>query len=85
MAICVQKRRRDGYWPVYIRVTQNRKIAYIKTSKMVNDRGLNSKKEVRDPYVVRSLSDIIAGYYDRLNRRDVDTWSVKQLLSVGQR
>lgn len=33
MAICVQKQRKDGYWPVYIRVTQNRKIAYIKTSK----------------------------------------------------
>ena len=80
MAICVQKRRRDGYWPVYIRVTQNREIAYIKTSKMVNDRGLNSKKEVRDPYVVRSLSDTIAGYYDRLNRRDVDAWSVKQVV-----
>lgn len=80
MAICVQKQRKDGYWPVYIRVTHNRKLAYIKTSKMVNDRGLNSKKEVRDPYVVRSLSDTIAIYYDRLNRKNTDSWNVKQVV-----
>lgn len=80
MAICVQKQRKDGYWPVYIRVTHNRKIAFIKTSKMVNDNGLNSKKEVRDPYVVRSLSDTIAIYYDRLNRKNTDSWNVKQVV-----
>ena len=80
MAICVQKQRKDGYWPVYIRVTQNRKIAYIKTSKMVNDRGLNSKGEVRDAYVVRALSDTIADYYDRLNRKEIDAWSVRQVV-----
>jgi len=80
MAICVQKQRRDGYWPVYIRVTQNRKRAYIKTSKMVNDKGLNSKKEVRDPYVVRSLSDTIAEYYNRLNRMNINNWDVKQIV-----
>lgn len=32
--ITVQKQRTDGLWPVYIRVTHNRKITYIKTTKM---------------------------------------------------
>ena len=27
--ITVQKQRSDGYWPVYIRVTHQRKIVYI--------------------------------------------------------
>lgn len=49
MAICVQKKRRDGSWPVYIRVTNNGKIAYIKTSEIVDNKELNSKKEVRNP------------------------------------
>ncbi len=79
MAICVQKQRRDGFWPVYIRVTHNRKIAYIKTSKMVNAKGLNSKNEVRDPYVVRALSGTIEEWYDRLNRKDTDAWTVHQV------
>lgn len=87
LCICVQKQRKDGYWPVYIRVTHDRKVAYIKTSKMVSQKGLNSKKEVRDPFVVRSLSDTIADYYDRLNRKDTSRWSVKQVvefLLVGE-
>ena len=79
LAICVQKQRKDGYWPVYIRITHNRKIAYIKTSKMVNQKGLNSKGEVRDPFVVRALSDTVADYYDRLNRKETAGWSVKQV------
>ena len=79
LAICVQKQRKDGYWPVYIRITHNRRLAYVKTSKMVNQKGLNSKGEVRDPFVVRSLSDTIADWYDRLNRKDTSGWSVKQV------
>ena len=52
-AIVLQnKRRRDGFWQVYIRVTQNRKVAYIPTDKYVNEHGLSSKSEVSDPYVL---------------------------------
>lgn len=32
---CVQKQRVDGFYPVYIRVTHNRKQGYIKTTKVV--------------------------------------------------
>ena len=38
-----QKRRKDGLWQVYIRVTHNRKVGYIKTDKMVSISGLSSK------------------------------------------
>ena len=81
MAICVQKKRKDGTWPVYIRVTNNGKIAYIKTSEIVDNKGLNSKKEVRNPDVVCSLSDRIAKYYDRLNCMDTETWDVNRIVN----
>ena len=32
---CVQKERKDGFFPVYIRVTHRRTTQYIKTDKMV--------------------------------------------------
>lgn len=38
--VCVRKQRNDGFYPVYIRVTHNRSIGYIKTGKLVNDAGL---------------------------------------------
>lgn len=38
--ICVRKQRSDGFYPVYIRVTHNRKSSYIKMDKMVDKKGL---------------------------------------------
>ncbi|WP_455639816.1 hypothetical protein [Parabacteroides sp.] len=32
---CVRSMRSDGYYPVYIRVRQNRKTEYIKTDMLV--------------------------------------------------
>ena len=46
---CVQKQRSDGFYPVYIRVTHNRKSSYIKTDKMVDKKGLTRTGEVKDP------------------------------------
>ena len=47
---CVQKLRTDGFYPVYIRVTHERKIAYIKTDKVVSKKDVTKKKEIRDNY-----------------------------------
>ena len=44
---CVQKQRSDGFYPVYIRVTHNRKSSYIKTDKMVDKKGLTRTGEVK--------------------------------------
>ena len=56
---CVQKQRSDGFYPVYIRVTHNRKSSYIKTDKMVDKKGLTRTGEVKDPFVLSFCSDII--------------------------
>jgi hypothetical protein len=53
---CVQKARADGFYPVYIRVTHNRKIGYIKLNKVVSSRSLSKQKEIRDPFVLNYLS-----------------------------
>lgn len=79
---CVQssKRRKDGFYQVYIRVIQHQKIAYIPTDKYVNEQGLSSKSEVRDPYVVEYCMRKITHWMDRLNRVDSEEWTVKEVV-----
>lgn len=79
--ITLQKQRTDGYWPVYIRVIHQRQIAYIKTDKMVDNKGIvKSTKEIKDPFVRKSLDIIITDYIDRLNKVDSSTWSVQEVV-----
>ena len=44
---------KDGMYVVYIRFAHNRKVSYLRTSWMVNDKGLSrNKKDIIDPYNV---------------------------------
>lgn len=81
-AICVRGnvQRTDGFFPVYIRVTHNRKIAYIKTDKLVNKDGMNGKGEVKDPYVVQYGMRKIVEWVDALNRQPTEHWTVQELV-----
>ena len=79
LAISVQKKRKDNFWPVYIRVIHNGAVAYIKTDKMVHDSHLGKAKEVRDPYITQELNRKIIGYMDRLNRKDASRWTAMQI------
>ena len=79
--IIVQKQRNDGLWPVYIRVTHNSKVAYIKTSKMVDNKGLiKNTKDVKDPFVRKNLDMDIMRYVEMLNKIDADKWSVHEVV-----
>jgi len=79
---CVQssKRRKDGFYQVYIRVIQHQKVAYIPTDKYVNEQGLSSKSEVKDPYVVEHCMRKITHWMDRLNRAESEHWTVKEVV-----
>lgn len=79
---CVQssKRRKDGFYQVYIRVIQHQKIAYIKTDKYVNEQGLSGKSEVKDPYVVQHCVRKITHWMDRLNRVESERWTVREVV-----
>lgn len=76
---CVQKKRKDGFYPVYIRVTHRRQTTYIKTDKMITQRELSSGGEITDPFVLQYCTKTILEYQERLNRHDIRQWTVKQI------
>lgn len=76
---CVRKKRNDGQWPVYIRVTQGRKVGYIRTDKVVTDKYL-VEGEIVDPYVMRYCLDKIIAYTEKLNKVDSGRWSVAEVI-----
>ena len=79
--IAVQKQRTDGYWPVYIRIVHHRKVHFMKTDKMVDNKGIvKSTKEVKNPFVRKSLDIQIADYIDRLNKVETNTWTVQDIV-----
>lgn len=82
LKICIRKnlKRESGLYPVYISVNHHTKVGYIRTEKVVNDNGLNKNGEVKDPYVVSELSKKIVEYYDRLNRKDISSWTTRDII-----
>lgn len=77
---CVRRPRKDGFWQVYIRVTHNRSIGYIKTDKVVTRRELSRDNEITDSYVLQFCSQRILDYQDRLNRHDIGQWSCSTVM-----
>lgn len=75
----VRTPRADGFYQVYIRVTQGNKVGYIKTDKVVQ------KKDVKDglfldPYVANICAKRVLEYTQRLNRVDSRYWSVNDII-----
>ena len=75
----VRTPRADGFYQVYIRVTQGNKVGYIKTDKIVQ------KKDVKDglfldPYVANYCAKRVLEYTERLNRVDARYWSVSEII-----
>lgn len=77
--ICLRKANATGFWPVYIRVTNCRRVGYIKTSWVVDKRGITKNGDVKDPYVVENCTRKINEYIKRLNGVDTSTWSFDSL------
>lgn len=77
---CVKAKRKDGFYPVYIRVIHHKKVAYIPTDKMVNDKGLSKSGEIEDPYVLQFCTNRIVEYMEVLNKADTESWTVKDIV-----
>ena len=45
----IRVRTKNGLYPVYIRFTKGNQVSYVKTSWVVNDKGLDQKKNITDP------------------------------------
>jgi len=82
---CVQKMRKDGFYPVYIRVTHNRTTQYIKTDKMVTKRELSRSKEITDPVVMQFCTAIILDYNAKLNKTDTRNWTARMVVDYLQK
>ncbi|MDE5878079.1 MAG: site-specific integrase [Muribaculaceae bacterium] len=76
----VRTPRKDGIYPVYIRCVKDRKIGYIKTDKLISTKDLDSKGNITDPYVNEYCARRILDYTQRLNRKDISRWSIKQVV-----
>ena len=77
----VKARRKDGFYPVYIRVAHRRKLAYIPTDKFVRDNGVSRSGEIEDPYVLQFCTRKIIEYVESLNKVDIEHWSVSDVVN----
>lgn len=77
---CVKAKRKDGFYPVYIRVIHHKKVAYMPTDKMVNEKGLARSGEIEDPYVMQFCTNRIVEYMGILNKVDTEHWTVKDVV-----
>ena len=82
----VKSKRKNGMYVVYIRFAHNRKVSYLRTSWMVNDKGLSrNKKDILDPSIIQQTSKLIDNYYNILNRIDTNDWTVNEIVDYIQK
>ena len=82
----VKSKRKDGMYVVYIRFAHNRRVSYLRTSWLVNDKGISrNKKDIIDPIVIQQTSKLIVQYYEQLNRIDTQNWTVKEIVDYIQK
>lgn len=77
----VRFKRPDGYYPVYIRVTHQRKVQYIKTDKLVDQKGVDKANGIKDPYVMKFCANRISKYVEILNQQDISSWSIDDIMN----
>lgn len=84
MKACVQWARKDGFYPVFIRVNHKRSTLYIKTDKMVTKRELSKSKDITDPVVMKFCTTLILDYMEKLNRVDIRDWTCRMIVDYLQ-
>lgn len=80
MKVCVQKMRRDGFYPVYIRIIHQRKVGYLKTGKVVTQHEVGKSGDIEDPFVLNYCTARILEFQKRLNTVDASHWNVGQVI-----
>ena len=74
----VRVKTKSGLYPVYIRFTKSNQVSYVKTSWVVNEKGLSNKKEIIDPFVIQQTCILIDSYYKQLNQIDCSKWTTSK-------
>ena len=76
----VRVKTKNGLYPVYIRFTKSNQVSYVKTSWVVNEKGLSDKKEIIDPFVIQQTCVLIDSYYKQLNQIDSSKWTTSEIV-----
>lgn len=76
----VRKQRADGMYPIYIRIVHRRKMGYIKTDKIISPKSLTKQGDIKDAVVNEYCSNLILRYTDKINRKDISAFTMKELI-----
>lgn len=76
----VRKQRADGYYPVYIRIGHRTQKGYIKTDKIISPKHIAPNGDFKDAVVVEYCSNLILKYTDMLNRKDISSLLVSEVV-----
>ncbi len=76
----VRVKTKSGLYPVYIRFTKSNLVSYVKTSWVVNEKGVKNKKDIIDPYVMHQTSLLIDSYYTQFNQIDTSNWTTSEIV-----
>ena len=76
----VRVKTKNGLYPVYIRFTKGNQVSYVKTSWVVNDKGLDQKKNITDPFVFHQVSILMDCYYKQLNQIETSKWTTSEIV-----
>ena len=83
-AIEVQKHhlRRDGKYPVVIRLTHRRQKVYLKTEYYATEKQLDKEGNIKDRFLTRQLIDNIDGYEELIQKKlgsKINVYNAKEL------
>jgi len=81
----VKRQRKDGFWPVYIRVTNSRMVGYWNTNKLVNNEGLDSSGEIIDQFVLEWCARLSQHWISQLNHVEYEAWSPQEIIDYVTR
>ena len=78
----IRNRRANGFHPVYILCPHHGKPAYIRTDLVVQDSGVNENGDVIGSHVLLRTSALICAYYDKLQGKQTDNLTVKEIVDM---
>ena len=81
----IKNSRSDGFFQVYIQVIHNRKNLRIKTSKMIDKKGIDKDGNIKDTIVLSYCLNKINEYQNRLNKLTIDNWTVNEVVEYLQK
>lgn len=78
---CVREQSADGLYNVYVRITHNRRVGYIRTSQRITPKSLNKEGNVVDNSVILKCSRLIESFSKKLNEvSNISTWKVTEII-----